>query len=132
MGAVAEAVVTEETGARAMVSWATAGGVNARQNDERGELRRLLRIGVGGRDFVNRVTRAVGENDFADRTECHRAGALWRRDGKTAGAGRIGVRHTHQHQRSAAGRVLSDRLRQVRGRRPRWVEARPNRPRRQE
>src|SRR5450432_3001884 len=26
-GAVAEAVVTEETGARAMVSWATAGGV---------------------------------------------------------------------------------------------------------
>src|SRR6266496_2812364 len=27
MGAVAEAVVTEETGARAMVSWARAGGV---------------------------------------------------------------------------------------------------------
>src|ERR1035437_2334700 len=27
MGAVAEAEVTEETGARAMVSWATAGGV---------------------------------------------------------------------------------------------------------
>src|ERR1035437_8116871 len=27
MGAVVEAVVTEETGARAMVSWATAGGV---------------------------------------------------------------------------------------------------------
>src|ERR1035437_655603 len=26
-GAVAEAVITEETGARAMVSWATAGGV---------------------------------------------------------------------------------------------------------
>jgi len=27
MGAVAEAVVTEDTGARAIVSWATAGGV---------------------------------------------------------------------------------------------------------
>ena len=113
IGAVAEAVVTEETGARAIVSWATAGGVNARQNDERGELRRLLRVGVGGRDFVNRVPRAVGQHDFADRTQRNRAGALRRRDGKPACAGRIGVLHTNQHQRSTAGRVLSNRLRQV-------------------
>src|ERR1019366_3728812 len=59
----------------------------ARQGDEGGELRRLLHVRVGGRHFVDRVARTVGERDFADRTERDGAEAQRRGGGGAAAAG---------------------------------------------
>src|ERR1035441_7269955 len=85
MGAVTEAVVTVETGAKAMVSWATVGGV------KRG---RGMKVG-----------------NFTDRSERDGTGTLGRGDGGSAGAGSIGDRDANQHQGAPAGHVLADGLR---------------------